>query len=307
MRSLVALAAAASVFAFTQAHAASIAFTTIDNPGDPTFNQLLGITNAGVISGYFGSGAAGHPNQAYLIAPPYTKFDPANVPGSAQTQADAINGSTVAGFWSGTNNGVGQDANYGFIRYNKNGKQQYVLVNDLAAGVPATAQVLGVNASQIAAGFYVDAYGNSHGFTYSLSASAYTPVKVPGAAQVSATGINNNNLVCGFYVDAKQNQHAFLEAMSGGSPISFRVPGAAITQFLGVNSKGEAVGFYQLTPNDITHGITYNPENGNWTQIDNPNGPGGTVLNGINDKGEVVGFYTDAAGNVHGMLITGVP
>lgn len=308
MRSLVALAAAASVLAYTQqSHAGSIAFTTIDNPGDPTFNQLLGITNAGVISGYFGSGAAGHPNQAYLIAPPYTKFGPANVPGSVQTQADAISGNAVAGFWSGTNLGIGQDANYGFIRYSKNGKPQYVLVNDLAAGVPATAQVLGVNASQIAAGFYVDANGNSHGFTYSLAASVYTPVKVPGAPQVSATGINNNNLVCGFYVDGRKIQHAFLEASTGSSPISFTVPGAAVTQFLGVNSKGEAVGFYQLTPTDITHGITYDPANGNWTQIDNPNGPGGTVLNGINDKGEVVGFYTDAAGNVHGMLITGVP
>ena len=31
-------------------------FTTIDNKRDLTFNQLLGINSAGVISGYFGSG-----------------------------------------------------------------------------------------------------------------------------------------------------------------------------------------------------------------------------------------------------------
>jgi hypothetical protein len=260
-----------------------------------------------VITGYFGSGAAGHPNQAYLIAPPYTQYSTENVPGSVQTQADAINGSTVVGFWSGTNQGIGQDANYGFIRYSKNGKPQYVLVNDLAAGVPATAQVLGVNASQVVAGFWVSANGNSHGFTYSLASSVYTPVTVPNSVQVAATGINNNGLVCGYYVDGKKIQHAFLEAMTGGSPITFTVPGAAITQFLGVNSSGVAVGFYQLTPNDITHGITYDPASGNWTQIDDPNGPGGTVLNGINDKGEIVGFYTDAATNVHGMLITGAP
>src|SRR5579875_2812451 len=32
------------------------AFHTIDNQRDPTFNQLLGINNAGVIAGYYGSG-----------------------------------------------------------------------------------------------------------------------------------------------------------------------------------------------------------------------------------------------------------
>jgi hypothetical protein len=308
MRIVLALATAASLLATAQAsQAASLAFTTIDNPGDPTFNQLLGITNTGEISGYFGSGATGHPNQAYLIAPPYTSYQPANVPGSVQTQADAINGSTVAGFWSGTNNGIGQDANYGFVRTTKSGKTQYFLVNDAAGSIPATAQVLGVNGSQIAAGFYVDANGNSHGFAYSVATSTYTPVTVPGAVQVSATGINNSNLICGFYVDSANIQHAFLKALTGGTAIHFTVPGAAVTQFLGVNSKGVAVGFYQLTSNDITHGIIYNPANGQWQQLDDPNGVGGTVLNGLNDKGEIVGFYTDAATNVHGMLITGAP
>ncbi len=307
MRSLFILAAA-TMLAATQAHgAASLAFTTIDNPGDPTFNQLLGITDSGVISGYFGSGAAGHPNQAYLTKPPYTKYEPANVPGSVQTQADAINGTTVAGFWSGTNFGIGQDANYGFIRFDKGGKTQYVLVNDLAAGVPATAQVLGVNAGQIAAGFYVDANGVSHGFAYSLATSTYTPVTVKGAKQVSATGINKSNLICGFYADSRGIQHGFLQSLKGGTPIQFTVPGAVMTQFLGVNSSGVAVGFYQLTSADITHGIIYDPASGDWTQVDDPNGVGGTVLNGLNDKGEIVGFYTDAAGNVHGMLITGAP
>lgn len=39
-------------------------FTTIDNPLDPTFNQLLGINTAGVISGYYGSGAPGTQTRA---------------------------------------------------------------------------------------------------------------------------------------------------------------------------------------------------------------------------------------------------
>ena len=31
-------------------------YTTLDNLTDPTFNQLLGINNGGLIAGYFGSG-----------------------------------------------------------------------------------------------------------------------------------------------------------------------------------------------------------------------------------------------------------
>ena len=40
-------------------------FTTLNNQADPTFNQLLGINDQGVIAGYFGSGDTGHPNQGY--------------------------------------------------------------------------------------------------------------------------------------------------------------------------------------------------------------------------------------------------
>src|SRR5579885_3695116 len=47
---------------------AKITFQTLDNAADPTFNQLLGINNTGVIAGYFGSGAAGHPNKGYLLS-----------------------------------------------------------------------------------------------------------------------------------------------------------------------------------------------------------------------------------------------
>ena len=44
-------------------------FRTVDNAADLTFNQLLGINNSGVIAGYFGSGAQGHPNMGYLVTP----------------------------------------------------------------------------------------------------------------------------------------------------------------------------------------------------------------------------------------------
>jgi hypothetical protein len=312
MRSFTTLAVAAAVSVVAgAAHAASPAFTTIDNPGDPTFNQLLGITNSGVISGYFGSGMAGHPNQGYTITPPYTRFAPANLPDSAQTQATGLNAAgTVTGFWSPTNYGPGMDANYGFIRL-KDGKTfVYLDVNDplAASGSPVTNQVLGINSSNIAVGFYVDGYGNSHGFAYDVATGGYKPVVVPGAVSDAATGINSAGLISGFYMTKQGTTFGFTMG-AGALPVSFHVKGASTTQLLGVNSAGVAVGFYE-DANMVDHGIVYNPANGKWTQVDDPNAPfaagGGTVLNGVNDKGEVVGFYTDAAGNVNGMLVTGI-
>ncbi|HWG24343.1 hypothetical protein, partial [Actinospica sp.] len=47
----------ANTAAFVQP--AGYSFTTVDDPADPTFNQLLGINQNGIIAGYFGSGAAG--------------------------------------------------------------------------------------------------------------------------------------------------------------------------------------------------------------------------------------------------------
>ena len=45
--------------------AASYSFRTVDDAADPTFNQLLGINDDGVIAGYFGAGAQGHPNPGF--------------------------------------------------------------------------------------------------------------------------------------------------------------------------------------------------------------------------------------------------
>ncbi len=66
-------------------------------------------------------------------------------------------------------------------------------------------------------------------------------------------------------------------------------------QLLGINDAAIAVGFYQVTPTDITPGLTCDPVKGDSNTLDDPNRIGGTVLNGINDEGQAVGFYQDAA------------
>jgi len=277
-------------------------FTNIDNPADPTFNQLLGINNDGVISGYFGSGVAGHPNQGYTIAPPYTNFVPDNLPGSVQTQATGIanNGATV-GFWSPTNTGT--DANFGFIRL-ANGFTYLSVNNPLVASNPEVNQLLGINLNHIAVGFYNDANGAPQGYAYAVNTGVFTPMKLTGAVSNAATGINNNNLICGFFTNADGAIQGFVQHLKGKLMVTVTVPNSSVTQLLGINDHGVVVGFY-LDSNDITHGIVYNMVKGILTYVDVPNGAMGTVLNGINDKGEIVGFYTDAAGNTHGVLVTG--
>ena len=110
-----AFAAMALAWGAQPAHA--IVFQDIINPGDVTFNQELGINNAGKIAGYFGSGmAVGHPNKGYTTVPPSynTSFTDENFPGSVQTQVTGINNiGTTVGFWSDTNLGSG-DNNFGF-------------------------------------------------------------------------------------------------------------------------------------------------------------------------------------------------
>lgn len=297
--------AIAAVLLSLSAFAANPVFLTIDNPNDPTFNQLLGINKNGVISGYFGSGQAGHPNIGYTIAPPYTSFAADNLPGSVQTQATGIatNG-TTAGFWSPTINGLGLDANFGFIR-EANGFTYISVNNPLGGSFPQVNQLLGINASNIAVGFYNDATGLPHGFAYSVKTGVFTPVDVTGAASDAATGINAHDLICGFFTTSGGATEGFVQPLTGGGVVTtFMVPGSSVTQLLGINDSGVAVGFY-VDANGMAHGLVYNPVNGAWSTIDDPNGVMGTVLNGINDKGQAVGFYTDAANNTHGMLVDG--
>ena len=89
-------------------------FMTLGNPIDPTFNQLLGINDFGVIAGYYGSGspAATHPNRGYQAAPySANTFTNEDYPGSQQTQVTAINdwGNTVGFYVDSTG------ASYGFL------------------------------------------------------------------------------------------------------------------------------------------------------------------------------------------------
>jgi len=301
------LATAAVVLGAASAHAQSLTYQTIDNPAGPAFNQLLGINNTGTIAGYYGSGAAGQPNQGFSTKAPYAAFSSVNVPQSAQTQVTGLNNVGLScGFFSNTNLGSG-DANYGFIRTPARNHYEYLLVNDPAGTAnPPVTQVLGVDNAGLAVGFYNDAAGNAHGFELSLRTGGFTPVTVAGTTSVAATAVNRTNLVAGFGVDLKGHTFGFEKQVSGHTAaVRFSAPGSTFTQFLGINDSGVAVGFYNDAAG-LSHGLIYTTA-GTFTQVDAPTGAKGTALNGVNDAGQAVGFYTDANSVVHGLLVGGVP
>ena len=301
-------ASASTASASTQS-AGGYQFRTLNDARDLTFNQLLGINNEGVIAGYFGSGAKGHPNKGYQLFPAYGQgnYLNENFPGSRQTQVTGLNdlGVTV-GFWSTQNNASMVNNNFGF--YSVDGRYYTVNFPTGNNASPQVDQLLGVNDHDVAAGFYTNAQGNNRGYTYSIRTHSFTRVLVPGAPggeagpSLTATAINNSGDVAGFYAKSSSSADAFL-LLHGGHFITLAVPGASMTQAFGVNDHDEVVGAYTVGSGSsaVMHGFTWRPGYG-FRTVDDPHGHGTTTINGVNDHGNLVGFYTDSAGNTDGML-----
>jgi hypothetical protein len=276
----------------------------LNDSRDTTFNQLLGINNHGIIAGYFGSGAAGHPNKGYALVPPFARRDflNENFPGAAQTQVIGINdhGVTV-GFWSTQNTASMANNNFGF--YWQNGRFHNVNfpVSDNAS--PPVNQLLGVNNNGIAVGFYTNNGGVNRGYEYNIRTHRFSRVEIPGRGlgpSLTAAAINDHGDVAGFYNKTSTRVDAFFKLHSGRfTTLAF--PGAAMTQAFGVNDSGEVAGSYTTGTGNaaVTHGFTW--QAGTYASFDIP-GVSSTTVNGINDEGDLVGFYTDAKGNTNGFL-----
>jgi len=283
---------AAATTGGVRAAAAGPTFTyqTLDDSADPTFNQLLGINDVGVIAGYFGAGDAAHPNKGYTLAAPFTQagYSNENVPGSVQTQVTGIDtaGDTV-GFWVD-----GAGVNHGFTDV---GGTFTTVDNPATTASPAFNQLLGLNNHGVAVGFYNDTAGNAHGYTYNLATKVFTVVAPTGAVSTTATGINDNGDVSGFSADANMVTTGFL--LAGGTYTTLADPGAKATNAFGVNNADTVVGSFTDSAG-TTHGFWW--AGGLFTTLDDPNGT--TTLNGLNNQGDVVGFYVGGDGNTHGLL-----
>ena len=270
-------------------------FTTLNDNADPTFNQLLGINNHGVIAGYFGSGLAGHPNKGYTVTYPYGQgnYKNENFPGSVQTQVTAINNhGYTAGFWVD-----GNGNNFGFVEWNS----VFTSYKNPKTGNGTVNQLLGLNDKGIAVGFYTDGNGVNHAYMLNQSTGHFSAIVPPNAVNATATGINDNGDVTGFLTTSTGTTAGFL--LKGKSFTEFDFPNSTNTQPFGINKYDQIVGFYVDSNNQMHGFLVSNPlTHAQWQSIDDPNGVGTTVVNGLNDNGTLVGFYVDGAGNTDGFL-----
>jgi hypothetical protein len=291
---------AAKTMGLSSVMAGSFQVVKLNDARDETFNQLLGINNEGVIAGYFGSGAAGHPNRGYVLIPPFAQrsFLNENFPHAAQTQVTGLNDDGVTVGFFVTKSG----ANFGF--YEQEGRFHEVSFPIGDPAKPAVDQLLGVNNHGVAVGFWTNSGGTSRGYEYNIRTHRYSRVLLPASMglgpSLTAAAINNHGDVAGFYNKTSSQVDAFLKLASGRF-ITLAYPGAAMTQAFGVNDSDEVVGTYTTGSGNsaVTHGFTW--WDGKYTSV-NIAGASSTAVNGVNDEGDLVGFYTDAKGNTDGLL-----
>ena len=257
-------------------------------PGD-TFLQLLSINDEGLVAGYHGSGATGHPNKGILLTPAGT-FISENFPDSAQTQVTGINDARVTvGFYINS-----EGTTFGFYKDTKGYHR---------VAYPGTTfnQLLGTNQIGQFAGYYADSAGNDHGYTFAPWADLFQLLTFVSTSVVSVqeTGINDSGEICGFYVNGDGVNYGF--TLAGGTFTTLKYPDSTFTQALGINDRGEVVGDY-MDSAGLTHGFVY--LHGHFQSVDDPEGIGTTTVNGLNRVGQLVGFYVDTEGNTDGFVAT---
>lgn len=316
---LIAAAVALAPVASAQSSGANTSFFVLNNPGDPNFNQLLGINNGQIIVGYFGDGTV-VPNNGYVLVPKnhYSVENFTNLPSgdfASQTQAIGINNQTfpeIVGFY--TDNATG--FTHGFL--DSNGVQTTI---DDPAGLPPNVtspaqNLLGINDSEEAAGFWTDNNGNENGFvvqlnTQSLGSSKFIeipPSAFAGAVATQASDITDRNQVCGFWTDANGNNHGFFGRVGQKfTTFDVKIKGttAASTSPFGCDSKSEIVGSFTDNQGN-THGFIF--ARGKFFQFDAPGssqtpafGVAGTFINGVDNQGDIVGFFSDGT-KVNGFV-----
>lgn len=277
-------------------------FKTKNNADDPTFNQLLGINDKGVIAGYFGSGAHGHPNKGYTLLPPYHQVDfrNQNFPHSKQTQVTGLNNTGIeVGFFSTMNTKSGNNNNFGYYFNGRTFRKVNFPAPNPAS--PPVDQLLGINDQGIAVGFYVDAKGDSHGYLYNTKTHTYAGENphVTGEVSVTPTGINDVDSVTGFFTNAKGQTRGFLIRKKSPHLFVLNFPGSDSTTPFGVSKSGEVVGVYTMGSKNL--GFTWTRFGGYHT-VKDPAGPSQTFVNGINSAGDLVGFYVGGNGNTNGFI-----
>ena len=112
----------------------------------------------------------------------FSSFTNENFPSGIQTQVIGINDTGVSvGFWSTQNTKSMTNNNFGF--YDWHGQFHSVNFPTRNMAKPPVNQLLGVNDSGIAVGFYMGAKGQAHSYAYSIPGGWFHRIRIPGCGQ----------------------------------------------------------------------------------------------------------------------------
>jgi hypothetical protein len=179
-------------------------FRTADDPAasaaGTTVDQLLGVNDADVAVGFYTDANGNTHGYEYNIAANRfsTVTDPA-APSASLTAAAINDRGDVAGFYANPANGTTD----GFLL-------SHGRFTDLAVPGAASTTALGVSGSDEVVGFYTDAAGNMHGFTWTQQHGFATVDDPQGVGTTTINGVNDFGQLVGFYVDGAGNTDGFL-------------------------------------------------------------------------------------------------
>ncbi|HVR46565.1 MAG TPA: hypothetical protein VMT95_08045 [Candidatus Binatia bacterium] len=273
-------------------------FQTVDDPGSSQFNEATSINQLGSISGNYGSGSQSDPSHGWITMPPYTKFRQVDYPGAVDTYLQSMSTDHLrAGYFldnTKQHNTLGWVENKGIFTFYKDPKTpkepQFI------------DQLLCINGTDIAVGFYEDDYGNDVPFELIATQNRYTPLAPPSARSAQATTVNLRGDVAG--VETTNGGAIKGWFLRGGVYTTFSYPGATSTTAYGLDFVEQVVGSY-VDSSGATHGfVLTNPTSASgqfWQSVDEPQAAGTTVITSMNAQHAIAGWYLDSQNVRHGF------
>ncbi|MBV8345034.1 MAG: hypothetical protein JO190_08605 [Candidatus Eremiobacteraeota bacterium] len=276
----------------------SFSFTTVDDPGSTSFNWATSINELGAISGNYGTGSTSDPSHGWTTMPPYTKFRQLDYPGAVNTYLMSMSTDHLrAGYFL---DNTQQHNTWGFVQ----NRGIFTLYKDFKTPKEPgfIDQLLSINGSDIAVGYYEDEYGNDQPFELIVALNKYTPLTPPDALSAQPNIVNLRGDIAGTETTKGGVTQGWL--LRGGKYTTFSYPGSTSTQAIGLDFEEQVVGSY-VDSGGATHGFILtnpmSPSGQYWQSVDEPGAAGTTVITSINAQHALAGWYVDSAGNRHGF------
>ena len=277
----------------------SFNFETVDEPGS-SLNRVTGVNQDEQITGYYGTGSKNDPAVGYKSAPPYTKFQPVRYPGAINTYCMGISDNFLdSGYYLSNTQG---SHTFGFVKVHG----LYTLFKDpkTPKGPNTVNELLGLNDTDVAVGFYTDLNGNNHAYELFVTENKFVDLNPPGFTSTVGAGITNQGNVAGYGVTSGGATEGWIYL--NGIYRTVMYPGSTSTEALGINWENQVAGEY-TSKDGVTHGfVVTNPQTKSptWQSVDEPDAVGVTVISSINHHRTIVGWYNDSSGDTHGFVGT---